>query len=179
MWTATTPLRSDADMADVLSNWPHPISWNAPMMLGAGLSGRTACADDRGSPLLVQQPDGWTQVGVASLPAPSGVNCADAAGYAELTGAQLAWVASQVPSIIPGWGPCDTQQGGPKQSWVRYLPVQAPGTTPDGPYWWDITCSVNPPPPPPPPPPPEEEPPEEDPPDPPICRLPPWKCPDL
>ena len=183
LFAAQSPLRSDDDMADVFSNWPHPISWNAEHMIGAGVTGNTACAGDEGAPLLVLEADGWTQVGVGSVLSTTGA-CADSGGYAELSGAQLAWVASQVPSIVSSWGRCTTPTGGRGQSYARYLDTYAPGTSPDGRYWWQISCSILPPLPPvdpplPPQPPVEEPTPEPtDPTEPPICRIQPWKCPD-
>lgn len=168
MSRADAPLRSDAEMAAI-----HPAAWNSRFMLGVGTTTTTTCTGDDGAPALVQRGGVWVQVGVSSFPAPG---CTQPGGFAELTGAQLAWVAHMVPSVKAAWGPCTTPAGNPGQSVASYSSSQVGGAQQDGNFWWRIACEAIPPPPPEPEPEPEPDP---EPPDPPICRLPPWKCPDL
>ena len=77
-------------------------------MIGAGTATATTCTYDDGAPALVQRAGNWVQVGVASF---SAAGCDRPGGFAELTGAQLAWVASRVPAVLAGWGPCTTPAG--------------------------------------------------------------------
>ena len=176
-----TPVLSDAQMAGIFNGWSGPVVWNAPFMIGAGTTTQTACHGDNGGPLLVRRGDRWIQAGVASFVATVPVSCARPAGFAELSGAQLAWLAATVPSITAAWGPCVAPSGAVGQTSARYVYAQLPGGAMDGPYSWEIACYDGPPPPPVPWPEadPEPEPEPEPEPDPPICRLPPWKCPDL
>jgi hypothetical protein len=70
------------------------------------------------------------------------------AAYAELSGAQLAWVAATIPAVAAGWGTCDvpnprlrfsTQLG----RWVAtYVDTGSEATGPDkdGTYRWKIEC---------------------------------------
>ncbi len=134
---ADTPLRSDDYMRDV------GFSWIGPLMIGAGSTGQTTCYGDSGSPLVVW-PDGRPiQVGVVSF----GVQaCNRAAAFAELAGPQLAWIASRVPSIMDGWGTCTAADGTIGQAVVTYGSSPLPGTQPDGPYFWGISCWTPPPP---------------------------------
>ena len=118
--------------------------------------------------------------------------CERPAGFSQLSGAHLAWVAQKVPSIKAAWGTCFTPSGSPGQSSARYVPWFLPGAPTDGNFHWEIACYLAPPPPPPPPPtgpptsdpntepPPEPDPePEPEPDVPPRCVSQPWKCPDL
>ena len=73
--------------------------------------------------------------------------------------------------MMATWGPCTAPSGQAGVPAARYQNGAFPGSSPDGPYAWRIGCDEVPPP--------EPEPePEPDPEDPPVCRLPPWKCPD-
>ena len=193
-----TVVRSDSYMDDVYNEWYWWDYWNESLMIGGGSSNATACNGDSGGPLLVDRdgvwdgnPD-WIQVGVASFNS-RGVwftdGCDEPAAFTELSGAQLAWIAQQAPSIAAGWGTCYDSGGRVGRSAARYVGWFLPTGHQDGPYYWEIRCdhvSPNPPPPPPPPPPPDEDPddpppppPDEDPDDPPVpapCRTKPWLC---
>jgi hypothetical protein len=174
-----TVLRSDDYMDDVYNPWYWFDHWNEPFHIGAGSTSKTACNGDSGGPLFVDK-DGtwnWIQVGVASFVETWPDNCGEPAGFSELSGAQLAWVAQQVPSIKPAWGTCYTPSGFPGQASARYVPWFLPAAGQDGNFYWEIACYGIPQQPPPtttPPPPPPD-----DPPIPPMCRTTPWKCPDL
>lgn len=48
------------------------------------------------------------EVGVVSF---GDQNCDMASGFAELSGPQLAWVASQVPTVAAEWGSCPFDGG--------------------------------------------------------------------
>jgi hypothetical protein len=129
---ADTPLRSDADMRGIFSDWL------APLYIGAGATHQAVCLGDSGGPLVVgrttSQP---VQVGVVNF----GVShCDNAAAFAELSGPQLAWIASKVPSIMAKWGPCTTEFGTPGENEATYGSVWTPGSQPDGPYFWRIWC---------------------------------------
>ena len=170
-----TPLRSDAEMAAVYPPEPLDPTWVAPWMIGAGTVGATSCAGDDGAPLLVHRAGRSVQVGVSSFSEPSPQPCLGPGGFAELSGAQLAWVASRVTSIMTTWGPCTAPSGQPGVPAARYQNGAFPGSSPDGPYAWRIGCDELAPPEPEPEPQPEPDPEPEEP---PVCRLPPWKCPD-
>ena len=172
-------------MDDIYNPWYWFDHWNEPFHIGAGSSSQTACHGDSGGPLVVDK-DGtwnWIQVGVASFVETWPDECSEPAGFSELTNAQLAWVAQQVPSIKAAWGPCYTPSGYLGQASARYVPWYLPTGGTDGPYHWEIACYGAPPPPPPPggePPPTDPAPePEPEPTIPPICIRQPWKCPDL
>ena len=66
----------------------------------------------------------------------------------ELDGPQLAWIASVVPSIMAGWGPCWTSTGEPGDPYALYGNYS--GVNRDGPYGWALGCQGSTPPPPPP-----------------------------
>lgn len=91
------PLRSDTAMRAL-----YP--WNEALTIGAGSPTHTICNGDSGGPLTVTNRGRRIQVGVASFITAEG--CDQPAGYAELSGAQLAWVAVHVPSQQGRWGPC-------------------------------------------------------------------------
>ncbi len=189
-----TVLRSDDFMDDIYNPWYWFDNWNSGLMIGAGSNNATACNGDSGGPLVVDK-DGtwnWIQVGVASFVQTWPTNCAKPAGFAELSGPQLAWVASLVPSIMSRWGTCYTPSGYPGQPSARYQGWYWPSGGRDGQYYWDIACYGIPNPPPttnpgsttiPGDPPPTTEPgPTTTEPDdtiPPICIRKPWACPDL
>lgn len=121
------PLRSDTDM---LAIYP----WNVPLTIGAGTPTHTICHGDSGGPLTVTNHGRRIQVGVASFITAQG--CAQPAGYAELSNAQLAWVAKHVPSQQARWGAC---AGG--QWRAEYDdPRTDPNAERDGPYLWNVAC---------------------------------------
>lgn len=63
-------------------------------------------------------------------------------GFAELKGAQLAWVASKVPSVKTVWGSCTTTNGSPGQWYAFYQGWYSAGAFQDGPYYWNISCGA-------------------------------------
>jgi hypothetical protein len=148
-------VRSDNDMDDIYNPWYGFDHWDETLMIGAGTPNQTVCNGDSGGPLLVNA-DGstsWVELGVESFTTTA---CNQAAGYGELAGPLLAWLATQVPSITIGWGPCPTSTGAAGRTVVQYVPwglSYANGH--DGTYDWQIRCdSLTPPPLPPPPAPP-------------------------
>jgi trypsin len=183
-----TVLRSDDDMDDIYNPWYWFDGWNESLMIGAGRHDQTACEGDSGGPVVVDK-DGtwnWIQVGVASFVDTWPTHCREPAGFSELRNAQLAWIAYNVPAVMNEWGSCYAPSGRVGRSFAQYVGWYVNGAQRDGRFYWEIVCREipNPPPPPPPPgpndPPPSttEPPPTTEPPDPPVCHLPPWKCPD-
>jgi hypothetical protein len=138
---AQTTVRSDGDMSDLFDPWWGFDHWNEPLMIGAGSSGHTVCHGDSGGPLVVNRGHA-VQVGVASFAHVSffGTECDDAAGFAELANAQLAWVAQQIPSVVAGWGPCLSPTGSPGTPHALYSTTAFPGAKQDGNRWWSIWC---------------------------------------
>ncbi|MFC4044444.1 trypsin-like serine protease [Dactylosporangium siamense] len=138
---AQTTLRSDSDMSDLFDPWWGFDHWNEPLMIGAGTSAHTVCNGDSGGPLVVDRGHP-VQVGVASFAHVSffGTECDDAAGFAELANAQLAWLAQTVPSIVPGWGSCLSPTGSPGTPHALYGTTSFPGAKQDGNRWWSIWC---------------------------------------
>jgi hypothetical protein len=180
-----TVTRSDEEMDDIYNPWYGVDHWNEDLMIGAGTLDHTVCNGDSGGPLMVR--DGTReviQIGVASFVETWPTNCRQPAGFIELDNAQLAWIAEKAPSITTRWGTCITGGGRVGQSHARYTTAFLIDGHREGNYWWEIICRDAPPPPPPPPPPGSPPgtspppPPTTEPPDPPVCHLPPWKCPD-
>jgi hypothetical protein len=165
---ADTPIRSDDYMDDIFNPWYWFDHWIEHLMIGAGSAGQTLCDGDSGGPLVVSRSGTIVQVGVYSITwaGPFDPGCNRAGLFTELSGPQLAWVASVVPSVVPRWGPCTLPNGQPGFMSASYHLNPAAGT--DGPYAWSVGC-VGPMPPPP----------DEDPgPAPEICRRKPWLCED-
>lgn len=77
------------------------------------------------------------QVGIASFAKKS---CNTAAGFAELAGAQLAWLATVVPSIVPPWGFCDAGLGTVGRYVACYTTTSFPSAERDSPYYWGFGC---------------------------------------
>ena len=102
--TAAVSLRSNSDMENIFS------FWNSQLMIGAGAQGDTTCFGDSGGPLVVSRDGVPVEVGVVSF---GDQNCDMAAGFARMSGTQLAWIASQVPAVAANWGSC-LYDGGPK-----------------------------------------------------------------
>jgi hypothetical protein len=63
-------------------------------------------------------------------------------------GPQLAWIASEVPQIIPGWGACTSPTGYSGYPVTVYHTYQSVGDQTDGARYWRISCVSNDPPPP-------------------------------
>ena len=98
-------------MDDVFNRWWTPDWWTYELMIGFGNSDHTICYGDSGGPLTVQQGATPVLVGVTSMTWDWATACAEAGGFAEVRGPQLAWIASEVPQIIPGWGACTSPTG--------------------------------------------------------------------
>src|ERR1039457_7028391 len=102
--TAAVSLRSNSDMENIFS------FWSVQLMIGAGARGDTTCFGDSGGPLVVSRDGVPVEVGVVSF---GDQNCDMAAGFARMSGPQLAWIASQVPAVAGNSGSC-LYDGGPK-----------------------------------------------------------------
>jgi hypothetical protein len=140
-----TLLRSDDYMNDIFDPWYWFDDWHDELMIGAGGDNpnNSLCYGDSGSPLVVSRGGHHVQVGVASF-IQDADNCHGAAGFAEVGGAQLAWIASQVPEIMAGWGPCTSPGGAPGQPRAAYG-GNPPAAHWDGPVPWNIWCEGPPP----------------------------------
>src|SRR5262245_35510345 len=145
-----TPLHSDDYMDDIYNPWYWFSDWNAALMIGAGWTNQTACNGDSGGPLTVDRGGVTVQVGVVSF-GPShwynGVEtCDQPAGYAELSGAQMAWVAATVPGVAARWGSCAASYRGlldwPGQWVATYVDTgnDAAGPDKDGTFRWTVSC---------------------------------------
>ena len=135
-----TVLRSDSDMDGVYNPWYWFDHWKSGLMIGAGWTNHTVCYGDSGGPLTVDRNGVTMQVGVASFVQTWPDECAQPGGYAELSGPQLAWVASKVLPVQTSWGPCRTQSGGTGRWYAMYQYSYAPTAFRDGSYYWDIHC---------------------------------------
>jgi len=164
----TMRIKSDSDMEGLYDPWYHfgfHDEFKASLHIGAGSRTKTVCNGDSGGPLYANRGEGRVQIGVTSY-VRSG--CDHPAIFSELRGAQLAWLASQVPSIVDTWGSCGPpgREGTPRTS---YGLGQMNGAQHDGIYRWHITCDL-----PPIPTDPSDGPPSDEP---PICLKNPRKCP--
>ena len=99
-------LRSDGDMDDIYDPWWGFDHWSGALMIGARFTDHTVCFGDSGGPLTVIRNGTLVQVGVASFVDTWWDPCDEPGAYAELDGAQLAWVAMQVPGIESRWNNC-------------------------------------------------------------------------
>ena len=115
-----TVLRSDGDMDDFYNHTLGLDYWQNTLMIGAGFTNKTICHGDSGGPLTVNRNGRIIQVGVASFTDTSGTHCDAPGAFMELDGPQLAWIASVVPSIMAGWGPCTTSTGEPGDPYALY-----------------------------------------------------------
>lgn len=134
-----TSIRSDSDMDDVYNRWWTPDWWISRLMIGAGNSDHTTCLGDSGGGLVVQGTNP-VLVGVSSMEWPWPTECSEAAGFAEVNGPQLAWIASEVPQIVPGWGTCTLPSGTPGITATSYRTYQFAGGQQDGSRWWELSC---------------------------------------
>jgi hypothetical protein len=145
-----TVLRSDDDMDDIYNAWIGFDHWDSTLMIGAGFTNHTVCVGDSGGPLTVVHNGRVVQVGVASF-VPTiflwgDPTCDEPGGYMELGGPQLAWLATKVPSIMAGWGPCTTSTGAPGDPYAIYGTNYSGGVKTDGPYRWALGCQSSTPP---------------------------------
>jgi Trypsin/Ricin-type beta-trefoil lectin domain-like len=132
---ANSIIRSDDDMADILSG-----HWISALMIGAGSPDNTTCNGDSGGPLVaVPAVDRRVQVGVAAF---GPTDCRSAAAFMELSGAQLAWIASVVPDVTAGWGGCVDAFGRPGKSTATYGDTAVSGPNRDGAFYWNIHCQA-------------------------------------
>jgi Trypsin/Tectonin domain/Putative Ig domain/PASTA domain len=135
LMAADVPLQSDSAMHGVFS------SWKDPLMIGAGSSGHTVCYGDSGSPLVNFDRGRAVQIGVVSF---GDEFCTRPGAFAELSGPQLAWIASKVPSIANAWGGCATSNGAVGEFLATYTSTAFTGSQQDtgqaGTYYWAISC---------------------------------------
>jgi hypothetical protein len=139
---ADTPLRSDDYMDDIFNPLFGYDRWHEDLMIGAGATNQTVCHGDSGSPLIVHRNGTVVQVGVASFVLTDDP-CHGAAGFAELSGPQLAWIATRVPSVMDRWGPCVSASGAAGHPAAAYG-TYPPGYRWDGPMPWNIWCEAPP-----------------------------------
>ncbi|HEY7223413.1 MAG TPA: trypsin-like serine protease [Micromonosporaceae bacterium] len=140
---ADTTIRSDDDMDGIFNPWYWFDDWNEALMIGAGSESTTVCFGDSGGPLVVNAHTAApVEVGVASFThtSPFDSGCSNAGGFAELSGAQLAWVASMVPGVAAGWGDCTSLNGQAGYGVGTYGSDRVNGPNNDGGNWWDIQC---------------------------------------
>jgi hypothetical protein len=145
-----TPIRSDGDMSDVYDLWPIIDHWTDNLMIGAGERDYTVCNGDSGGPLVSIGPRGFALVGVASFVETFPDDCGEPGGFMELSGPQLAWVASVVPEIRGGWGTCIAPSGARGRYAASWGPTPASGpqrelyfdlyTNRGTYYYWRIWC---------------------------------------
>jgi hypothetical protein len=134
-----TPLHSDEYMDDIYNRLLWWDEWKENLMIGAGWTNHTACRGDSGGPLTVERNGVTVQVGVYSFwfpPGfiPDGESCAQPGAYAELSNAQLAWIAATVPGVAAGWGSCEV-------GWARRPGSRAPRPVGGTPGRWVATYS--------------------------------------
>jgi len=128
---ADTPILSDAYMRTLRSAWIDRL------LIGAGATNQSTCYGDSGGPLVVGRTTAQpVLIGVVSFGL---FECQGAAAFDELTGPQLAWVASVVPAIMSHWGVCTTPYGA-GYSVAGYTAQYTPGVQRDGPYYWWVGC---------------------------------------
>jgi Trypsin/Ricin-type beta-trefoil lectin domain-like len=140
---ADTTIRSDDDMDGIFNPWYWFDDWHEDLMIGAGSESTTVCFGDSGGPLVVQAHTARPiEVGVASFTHTSLTDdgCANAGGFAELSGPQLAWVAATVPGVSSGWGDCTTVNGQAGYGVGTYGNDPVNGPNRDGPNSWNIQC---------------------------------------
>jgi hypothetical protein len=147
-----TPLHSDGYMDGIYNPWYWFDKWNEPLMIGAGWTNHTVCNGDSGGPLTVDRNGVIVQVGVVSFGPgdwDGGASpCDEPAGYAELSGPQLAWVAATIPGVAARWGMCWISTGRigletPGRWVATYVDTGTTGTGKDGTYQWKIECVPN------------------------------------
>ena len=131
----STVLRSDDDMHSVFPDWVDALS------IGAGTPGHTTCYGDSGGPLVVTRGGQPVEVGVVS----GGTEfCTDAAKFTEMAGANLAWIATQVPAIMTRWGTCKADDGSIGRFNAQYQTAAVETFGRDDKYYWSIYCAQRP-----------------------------------
>jgi hypothetical protein len=81
-------------------------------------------------PLVAYRNGRPVQIGVAGF-TEGGDGCSDPGGFMELSGAQLAWVASEIPDVVTSWGAYTTPTGSPGQPSATYSGTAIPGAQRD------------------------------------------------
>ena len=126
-------------MDGIYNPWYWVDNWNEPLMIGAGWSDQTVCKGDSGGPLTVKRGSVVVEVGMAASAQPN--SCDQPGGFAELSGSQLAWIGSQVPSDHHQVGPLRPRPGSPGTWTAQYHSAAYPLPSHDGPNYWDIACT--------------------------------------
>jgi hypothetical protein len=139
---ADTPLRSDGEMSDLADRWYWFGAWPSQLLIGAGSTGQTTCFGDSGGPLVVFRNAHPVQVGVFStiFYGPTEDPCTRPAGFSELSGPHLAWVATLVSAVTAAWGTCTDSNGWIGQPAASYTTAYVFPGQQDGPYYWGIGC---------------------------------------
>jgi hypothetical protein len=175
--TANVAIRSDDDMADIYDSSFWVSHWDSRLMIGAGNENQTTCNGYSGARLTVFRGLRQIEEGVNSFGETWPSQCAQPSAFARLAGPQLAWVASQVPAVVAGWGSCRLPNGGTGQPYASYVSWFLPVAERDGPYYWTIWCGGRQPTPSPTTSRPSSTPTPTESPDNPLCLKQPWKCP--
>lgn len=135
-----TTLRSDSYMDDVYNKAYWFDQWNADLMIGAGTTTRTVCKGDSGGPLVTTRNGTPIQVGVTSFTEVTGTPCDQAGGFAELRGAQLAWIGAMVDNVERSWGSCTTRHGRPGRMAAIYDSTSAWAPYREDRFYWGFEC---------------------------------------
>jgi hypothetical protein len=135
--TADTVLRADDDVTARYHRTYGGTKWIGELMLGAEAAERAPCLRGRGDPLVADRSGGPVLIGVSSYSLP---DCDQPQVFAEMSGSQLAWVASWATGV-GAWGPCPRGDGEKGVAAASYgeRKVRAEEVT-EGPYYWSITC---------------------------------------
>lgn len=138
--TADTVIRADAEAAGRYQRTYGATKWIGELMIGAEAVGRAPCLRERGDPLVAELADGPVLIGVSSYSLP---DCDLPQVFAEMSGSQLAWVASWAAGAR-AWGPCPRSDGEQGVSAASYGDRQVrPEEVTEGPYYWSITCDAS------------------------------------
>jgi len=137
---ADTVIHSDDYMDDIYNPLLGRDHWRESLMIGAGDSGPGArtCQGDSGTPLVVGARVGHpVLVGVLSF---GSRRCTTADAFAELNGAQLAWVASEVAMVPSAWALCTSTANHAGRMTPSYGTTIQQGPKRDGSRYWNLIC---------------------------------------
>jgi hypothetical protein len=135
--TADTVIRADDDTAARYRRTYGGTKWVGELMLAAEAVDQAPCLRGRGDPLVADRSGRPVLIGVSSYSLP---DCDLPHVFAEMSGSQLAWVASWA-SGVRTWGPCPRGDGEKGVSGASYGDRQVrPEEVTEGPYYWSITC---------------------------------------
>jgi Trypsin len=135
--TADTVIRADNEAASRYERTYGATKWIGELMIGAEAVDRAPCLRERGDPLVAELANGPVLIGVSSFSLP---DCDMPQAFAEMSGSQLAWVASWAAGADT-WGPCPRSDGAQGVSAASYGDRQVrPEEVTEGPYYWSITC---------------------------------------